>query len=162
MPAELEVPVLVAGGGSVGLSAAVFLAHHGVPAFVVERRDGPSVHPRATGIGPRSLEFFREVGIDEAVNAVAVDMTAGRLGKIYARTLAEADLSTGSAEPRAPLPADAPAEGPPGAVRPCGTRPGWCRSSRTVPASPLCSTDPTVRRRCVPPTSWPPTASTAV
>jgi 2-polyprenyl-6-methoxyphenol hydroxylase-like FAD-dependent oxidoreductase len=124
MPAELEVPVLVAGGGSVGLSAAVFLAHHGVPAFVVERRDGPSVHPRATGIGPRSLEFFREVGIDEAVNAVAVDMTAGRLGKIYARTLAEADLSTGSAEPRAPLPADALAEVTPGRLR------GTCSQDR--------------------------------
>lgn len=124
MPAELEVPVLVAGGGSVGLSAAVFLAHHGVPAFVVERRDGPSVHPRATGIGPRSLEFFREVGIDEAVNAVAVDMTAGRLGKIYARTLAEADLTAGSAGPGTPMPADALAAVTPGRLR------GTCSQDR--------------------------------
>jgi putative polyketide hydroxylase len=107
MPAELEVPVLVAGGGSVGLSAAVFLAHHGVPAFVAERRDGPSVHPRATGIGARSVEFFREVGIDDAVNAAAVDMRTGGLGKIYAETLATADLAARATGPRPPLPADA-------------------------------------------------------
>jgi 2-polyprenyl-6-methoxyphenol hydroxylase-like FAD-dependent oxidoreductase len=106
MTSELEVPVLVAGGGSVGLSAAVFLAHHGVRPLVVERRAGPSVHPRATGIGPRSMEFFREVGIDDAVNAVAVDMTAGRLGKVYAETLASADLTARAAGPRTPMPAD--------------------------------------------------------
>jgi putative polyketide hydroxylase len=100
---ELEVPVsvLVAGGGSVGLSTAAFLAHHGVEAFVVERRDGPSVHPRATGIGPRSMEFFRELGIDDAVNAAAVDMTTGGLGKIYAETLARADFTVSAAQPRA-------------------------------------------------------------
>ena len=107
MSAELDVPVLIAGGGSVGLSAAVFLAHHGVPAFVAERRDGPSVHPRATGIGARSVEFFREVGIDDAVNAAAVDMSGVRLGKIYAETLATADLAAPAIEPRPPLPADA-------------------------------------------------------
>ncbi len=50
------MPVLIAGGGTVGLSAALFLAHHGVDALVVERRAGPSPHPRATGIGPRTVE----------------------------------------------------------------------------------------------------------
>lgn len=32
-----DVPVLIAGGGLVGLSAAMFLAQHGVASLVVER-----------------------------------------------------------------------------------------------------------------------------
>ncbi|MQY08373.1 FAD-dependent monooxygenase [Actinomadura macrotermitis] len=89
---EVHVPVLIAGGGTVGLSTALFLAHHGVAPLVAEGQDGPSVHPRATGVGPRTVEFLREVGIEDAVNAVAVDMSAGNLGKISAETLAQAVL----------------------------------------------------------------------
>ncbi len=89
---ETRIPVLIAGGGTVGLAAALFLAHHGVASLVVERQPGPSVHPRATGLGPRTVEFLRQAGLDEAVDAVAIDMSAGNLGKISAGTLAEADL----------------------------------------------------------------------
>ncbi|WP_310727378.1 FAD-dependent monooxygenase [Streptomyces sp. N2A] len=91
-PMPAHIPVLIAGGGTVGLSAALFLAHHGVPCLVVESEDRPSRHPRATGIGPRTVEFLRETGIAEAVDAVAIDMSAGNLGKISATTLATAEL----------------------------------------------------------------------
>ncbi|GIG56876.1 FAD-dependent oxidoreductase [Longispora fulva] len=84
--------VLVVGGGTVGLSAAVFLSHHGVDVHLVECASGPQVHPRATGVGFRTMELFREVGLDGAVDAVAVDMAGSNLGKVTARTLAEADL----------------------------------------------------------------------
>ncbi|GAA3567698.1 FAD-dependent monooxygenase [Kribbella ginsengisoli] len=85
-----EAPVLVAGGGSVGLIAAALLAHHGVPAVLVERRDGPSIHPRATGIGSRTVEILRELGLDTAADAVAVDLQgAGAVGKAVARTVIE-------------------------------------------------------------------------
>lgn len=80
--------VLVVGGGSVGLLTADLLAHHGVDAALVERRPGPSVHPRATGIGPRSVEILRELGLDTQVNAVAVE-SKGVTGKATARTLVE-------------------------------------------------------------------------
>ncbi|MCP2336612.1 FAD-dependent monooxygenase [Actinomadura rupiterrae] len=83
--------ILVAGAGTVGLSAALFLVHHGMEVMVVERREGPDVHPRATGVGPRTAELFREAGIQDAVNAAAIEMTTG-LGKITAPTLASADL----------------------------------------------------------------------
>ena len=69
------------------------MAHHGIAAQVVERQPGPSIHPRATGVGPRTVELLREVGLEEAVNAVAVDMAGGNLGKITVDTLAGADLS---------------------------------------------------------------------
>jgi 2-polyprenyl-6-methoxyphenol hydroxylase-like FAD-dependent oxidoreductase len=82
------VPVLVVGGGSVGLLTAGLLAHHGVPAVLVERRSGPSVHPRATGIGARTVEILRELGLDAAVDAAAVDLR-GAAGKAVARTVVE-------------------------------------------------------------------------
>ncbi|PRY37470.1 FAD-dependent monooxygenase [Umezawaea tangerina] len=83
-----EVPVLVVGGGSVGLLTAALLVHHGVPAVLVERRAGPSVHPRATGIGPRTVEVLRELGLDAAADAKAVDLR-GAVGKAVARTVVE-------------------------------------------------------------------------
>ena len=83
-----EVPVLVVGGGSVGLLAAALLTHHGVPTVLVERRSGPSVHPRATGIGAGTVEALRELGLDTAVDAVAVDLRGGA-GKAVARTVVE-------------------------------------------------------------------------
>ena len=91
-----HVPVLIAGGGTVGLSAALFLAHHRVDALVVERQAGPSPHPRATGVGPRTVEFFREVGIEAEVDAAAVDVAGGG-GKVSGETLATADLSAAAA-----------------------------------------------------------------
>ncbi|MEU9116980.1 FAD-dependent monooxygenase [Streptomyces sp. NPDC048483] len=123
---ETRVPVLIAGGGTVGLSAALFLAHHGVASFVAESQAGPSVHPRATGLGPRTVEFLREVGIEAAVDAVAVDMSAGSLGKISATTLAAADLS--GAAGTTPVP---PQRGPRAAapVSPAALR-GTCPQNR--------------------------------
>ena len=45
--AGAEVPVLIAGGGLVGLSTAMFLAQHGVPSLAIERLRGGSPLPRA-------------------------------------------------------------------------------------------------------------------
>ncbi|QLY29334.1 FAD-dependent monooxygenase [Nocardia huaxiensis] len=86
--------VLIAGGGSVGLMLAVLLRHHGVEPLVVEERPGLSPHPRANGIGLRTVEILREVGLEDAVNEAAVDL---RAGKIRGRTLAEADYTEGVA-----------------------------------------------------------------
>ena len=48
--------VLIAGGGTVGLAAALFLQRHGVTATVVDDKPGVSVHPRATGVSPRTAD----------------------------------------------------------------------------------------------------------
>ncbi|MFY9825996.1 MAG: FAD-dependent monooxygenase [Thermoanaerobaculia bacterium] len=88
-----HVPVLIAGGGTVGLSAALFLARHGISALVVERRAALSIHPRALGVGVRTVEIFRELGLDEAVRAAGGRLTPG-LGRITVKTLASADWTT--------------------------------------------------------------------
>lgn len=102
---EERVPVLVVGGGSVGLLTAALLAHHGVPTVLVERRPGPSIHPRATGIGPRSVEVLRELGLDAAAEAAAVDLR-GAAGKAVARTVVEMGAGDVAATPM-PAPPDA-------------------------------------------------------
>ena len=107
-----ESEVLIVGGGTVGLSAAVFLAHHGVRVHLVERAAGPQIHPRATGVGLRTVELLREVGLDRAVNEAAVDMDASSLGKISAETLAAAALPARPVQPTGVGPAAQPAYTP--------------------------------------------------
>jgi 2-polyprenyl-6-methoxyphenol hydroxylase-like FAD-dependent oxidoreductase len=64
---EPEFPVIIAGGGLVGLSTAMFLARHGVASLAVERLRGGSPMPRAAHFHVRTLELFRSAGIHEEV-----------------------------------------------------------------------------------------------
>jgi putative polyketide hydroxylase len=65
--ADIEVPVLIVGGSLVGMSAALLLGHHGVPALVVEHHRGTAIHPRAAMITQRTMEVFRTVGVEQIV-----------------------------------------------------------------------------------------------
>jgi 2-polyprenyl-6-methoxyphenol hydroxylase-like FAD-dependent oxidoreductase len=85
-----ETPVVIAGGGLVGLSTAMFLARHGVASVAVERLREGSLLPRAAHFHVRTLELFRAAGIEESVKErsaqeflpegaiVAMDSLAGR------------------------------------------------------------------------------------
>jgi putative polyketide hydroxylase len=64
---DLQVPVLIAGGGVVGLSAALFLLNQGIIPLLVERHRGTSIHPRARGFDTRTMELYRELGINESI-----------------------------------------------------------------------------------------------
>jgi len=65
--ANIEVPVLIVGGSLVGMSTALLLAHHGVRPLVVEHHRGTAIHPRAAMITQRTMEVFREVGVEQIV-----------------------------------------------------------------------------------------------
>ena len=65
------VPVLVVGGGLAGLSTALFLAWHGVQPLLVERHADLLIHPRARGFTPRTVELFRQVGLEPAIRAAS-------------------------------------------------------------------------------------------
>jgi putative polyketide hydroxylase len=84
---EHHVSVLIAGGGTVGLSCAVSLVRQGVPVMVVERRGGLSIHPRATGVQPPAREFFRAVGLEDQI-ALASAPLAPSLSKVNVGSLA--------------------------------------------------------------------------
>ena len=64
---EEEYPVLIAGGGLVGLSTAMFLAQHGIASLAIERLRGGSPVPRAAFFHMRTIELFRNAGIENEV-----------------------------------------------------------------------------------------------
>lgn len=65
-------PVVVVGGGSVGLSMAGELGWRGIECLVVEERDGLNDHPRANAVANRTMEYYRRWGIDEAITACGI------------------------------------------------------------------------------------------
>ncbi len=67
-----EVPVLIIGGGPVGLALAADLGWRGIECLLVERGDGEIFHPRANTINSRTMEYCRRWGIaDRVINAGA-------------------------------------------------------------------------------------------
>ena len=64
-----DAPVIIAGGGLVGLSAAMFLAQRGVKSLGIERLKSPSTVPRAAFFHMRTFELFRQAGIEDQVRA---------------------------------------------------------------------------------------------
>ncbi|RIL07953.1 MAG: 2,4-dichlorophenol 6-monooxygenase [Proteobacteria bacterium] len=71
MEAVTEAPVLVVGGGPVGLVAAILLAQHGLGCVVAERRRAPAPAPAAHVVNARSFEILRSAGADMGAIAAA-------------------------------------------------------------------------------------------
>ena len=67
-----HVPVLVIGGGPVGLAAACELGWRGVPCRLIEQNPATNRHPRANVVGARTMEHLRRWGIADRAVAVAL------------------------------------------------------------------------------------------
>ena len=65
----LEIPILIVGGGPVGLALASDLGLRGASCMLIEQGEGQPDHPRATALNSRSMEFMRRWGIADAVHA---------------------------------------------------------------------------------------------
>src|SRR5258708_5843889 len=63
----VDIPVLVVGGGPVGLGLAIELGLRGVPVRLIEMRDGSVSVPKMSQVHARTLEFCRRWGIAERV-----------------------------------------------------------------------------------------------
>nr|WP_222622961.1 FAD-dependent monooxygenase [Ramlibacter cellulosilyticus] len=72
------VPVLIAGGGPVGLTLAALLARHGVRSLVLEADAGHCTGSRAICISRRSQEILWTAGAGPALAAKALPWTGGR------------------------------------------------------------------------------------
>ncbi|MBN9427323.1 MAG: FAD-dependent monooxygenase [Burkholderiales bacterium] len=68
----VKTPILIAGGGSVGLSLAAELGWRGAACLVAEPRMAPNPHPRANAVANRTMEYFRRWGIDRALIGAGV------------------------------------------------------------------------------------------
>src|SRR5262252_5272500 len=65
--ADIEVPVFIAGGSLVGLSTALLLGYHGIQSLAVEYHRSTAIHPRAAQTSQRTMEIFRQVGLEQMV-----------------------------------------------------------------------------------------------
>jgi 2-polyprenyl-6-methoxyphenol hydroxylase-like FAD-dependent oxidoreductase len=63
MTQESEVPVLICGGGPVGLALAIELGLRGVECLLVEQGDGSVPVPKMSQLSTRTMEFCRRWGI---------------------------------------------------------------------------------------------------
>ena len=73
-----HVPVLIAGGGPVGLTLAALLAHYGVESRVIEADEGFCTGSRAICVSRRSQEILGWVGADRALVEKALSWVGGR------------------------------------------------------------------------------------
>jgi 2-polyprenyl-6-methoxyphenol hydroxylase-like FAD-dependent oxidoreductase len=73
----LEADVLVVGAGPVGLTASIALSQHGVRHVVVERHPSTSVAPKARGINARTMEMYRQMGVEDDIRAAGMPSRFG-------------------------------------------------------------------------------------
>jgi 2,4-dichlorophenol 6-monooxygenase len=64
-----HVPVLIVGGGVAGLTASLLLARLGVEHLLIERHRQTALLPKAHIVNQRTMEIFRQIGIDDEVYA---------------------------------------------------------------------------------------------
>ena len=69
MSDTLETPVVIVGGGPVGMGLAIDLAQRGIESIVVERHREPSPIPKGQNLTGRTVEHFYFWGIDDALRA---------------------------------------------------------------------------------------------
>lgn len=68
----VRTPILIVGGGPVGMTLALTLARLGVPSMLVERNATTTRHPKMDITNARSMELFARLGIVDALRKVAV------------------------------------------------------------------------------------------
>ncbi len=69
---KTDTPVLIAGGGPVGMTLALQLARCGVRSVLVERNAETTRHPKMDITNARSMELFRRLGLGPALRRAAV------------------------------------------------------------------------------------------
>ena len=86
---QTQTPVLIVGGGIVGLTASLLLSQYGVRSLLVERHAGTSIHPRARGVNARTMEIYRSLRLEEKFREVGKELQPA-VGVLKGTTLREA------------------------------------------------------------------------
>jgi 2-polyprenyl-6-methoxyphenol hydroxylase-like FAD-dependent oxidoreductase len=81
---RVDAPVIIVGGGPVGLSLALALAHYDVRSILLERNTEPAPESRAFVLWPRTQELLRDFGAYDALRQEGTFLSCVRV--INART----------------------------------------------------------------------------
>lgn len=68
-----EIPVLIIGGGPVGLTLAIDLGQRGVECVLVDKRDAPGMLPKMERCNARTMEHYRRLGIADRIRDAGLD-----------------------------------------------------------------------------------------
>jgi 2-polyprenyl-6-methoxyphenol hydroxylase-like FAD-dependent oxidoreductase len=86
-----DVPVVIVGGGPVGLTASILLSQAGIRSLLVERHPGTANHPKARAINGRTMEIFHQCGVEAAIRSAGLPLNhTGMI--IWAKTLAGEEI----------------------------------------------------------------------
>lgn len=67
--ADIEIPVLIVGGGGAGLASSMLLSLHGIEHLLVSALPGTSDLPKAHVLNQRTMEILDDVGIADTIQA---------------------------------------------------------------------------------------------
>ena len=71
--------VLIVGAGPTGLALALWLTRVGVGIRIIDKNAEPGTTSRALGVQARTLEFYRQIGIADAVTSGGVEVAGVNL-----------------------------------------------------------------------------------
>lgn len=88
----LETPVLIVGAGPVGLTTSIALSQHGIRSLLVERHPSTSLLPKARAINARTMEMYRQMGIEADIRAAGMPARYGNM-ILWAESLAGKEIN---------------------------------------------------------------------
>lgn len=88
----IGTPVLIVGAGPAGLALSLALSRYGVPHMIIDKHPGTAHTPRAHITNQRTMEIYRDLGIEERVLAVATPPEL-MTNNVWATSLAGLELA---------------------------------------------------------------------
>jgi 2-polyprenyl-6-methoxyphenol hydroxylase-like FAD-dependent oxidoreductase len=79
MGSEPRGQVLIVGAGPTGLVMALWLSRLGVPVRIIDKTAAPGTTSRAVAVQARTLEFYRQIGLADAVIARGHHVSAANM-----------------------------------------------------------------------------------
>ncbi len=76
---DIAAGVLIVGAGPTGLALALWLTRLGVPVRIIDKASQPPTTSRAVAVQARTLEFYRQLGIADAVLSRGREVSAAHL-----------------------------------------------------------------------------------
>src|SRR6202008_4236835 len=87
-----QTQVLIAGGGPIGITAAIELARRGIDCRIVDPLSQPPQYAKAVGVQPRTLEVFEGMGVLRRILDAAVLMP-GQIVYVNGERVSQLDLA---------------------------------------------------------------------